>query len=183
MTQHKSKKHTKRRTQIQGHFYHIGIHLFHLCLLRAHIRGKESPLATSCTFALVAELWKAPAVADGSLASKKFWSDNEIVVDKDGVPHFTGVQPNLMKEYRRRVLFALGSLEGDGDTEAAEKKDLEHKQKRFALKLVNGLHDEAWRAVEHLVMEPERLKKVDGYKEILSALQSIEKESIIKKVF
>ena len=120
-------------------------------------------------------------MADASVAGKQFWSDYEIVVDKEGVPHFTGMQPHLMKEYRRRGLFAFGSLEGEGDTPQKEAADLEKRQKRFALKLVNGLHGEAWRAVEHLVLEPERLKKVDGYKEVFAALQSIEKESIIKK--
>ena len=75
----------------------------------------------------------------------------------------------------------LAAWEGEGDTPQKEAADLEKRQKRFALKLVNGLHGEAWRAVEHLVLEPERLKKVDGYKEVFAALQSIEKESIIKK--
>ena len=46
------------------------------------------------------------------LPGKQFWSDYEIVVDKEGVPHFTGMQPHLMKEYRRRGLFAFGSLGG-----------------------------------------------------------------------
>ena len=43
------------------------------------------------------------------------------------------------------------------------------------------LHGEAWRAVEHLTVDPAKLKKKDGYKEIFAALQSIEKEGIIKK--
>ena len=116
-----------------------------------------------------------------SSAGKNFWSDHEIVVDKDGVPHYTGLMPNLMKEYRRRVLFAYASLEGDGDTPEKEQADLLKRQKRFALKLVNGLHGEAWKIVEPLVLEPDKLKKKDGYKEIFAALQKIEKETIIKK--
>ena len=121
-------------------------------------------------------------MADASSASQKpFWSDHEITMDRDGIPHYTGAQPHLMKEYRRRVLFAYGALEGDGDTAEKEAADLEKKQKRFAIKLINCLHGEAWKSVEHLTMEPERLKKKDGYKEIFAALQSIEKEGIIKK--
>ena len=120
-------------------------------------------------------------MADGGSGNRTFWSDTEIVVDKDGVPHYTGLMPHLMKEYRRRVLFAFNSLEGDGDTEAKELADLEKKKKRFALKLINGLHGEAWRAVESLTLDADRLKKADGYKEIFAALQGIEKEGIIKK--
>lgn len=116
-----------------------------------------------------------------SSAGKNFWSDYEIVVDKDGIPHYTGQVPSLMKEYRRRVLFAFSSLEGDGETAEKEAADLLKKQKRFALKLINGLHGEAWKIVEPLVLEPDKLKKKDGYKEIFAALQKIEKETIIKK--
>ena len=42
-----------------------------------------------------------------------FWKNDEIVVDRDGVPHYTGVR--LMREYRKRVLFAYHNLEGSGD--------------------------------------------------------------------
>ena len=49
-----------------------------------------------------------------------FWKDDEIVVDRDGIPHFFCVKPELMREYRKRVLFAYSSLEGDGGTEEKE---------------------------------------------------------------
>ena len=117
------------------------------------------------------------AMADGGSGNRTFWSDTEIVVGKDGIPHYTGLMPHLMN----RVLFAYNSLEGEGGTEAKERGDLEKKKKRFALKLINGLHSEAWRAVESLTLDADRLKKVDGYKEKVSALQGIEKEGIIKK--
>ena len=72
-------------------------------------------------FALVAEL--PGAMADASSAAKPYWSDHEICMDRDGLPHYTGVHSHLMKEYRRRVLFAYGSLEGDGDTPEKEAAD------------------------------------------------------------
>ena len=122
-----------------------------------------------------------PAMASSETTSRSFWSDSEIVVDKDGIPHFTGEQPALMKEYRRRVLFAFNSLEGDGDTEAKEKADLVKKRKRFASRLVNGLHGEAWKAVENLLADTEALRKEDGYKAVLACLQKIEKEGVIRK--
>lgn len=120
-------------------------------------------------------------MSDVPNGAKPFWSDYEICMDRDGLPHYTGVQSHLMKEYRRRVFFAYGSLEGDGDTPGKEAADLKRKQRRFATKLVNCLHGEAWKAVEHLTLEPEKLKKEDGYKEVLNALQFLEKEGIIKK--
>ena len=132
-------------------------------------------------FALVAELCVLQAMASSDATSRTFWSDSEIVVDKDGIPHFTGEQPALMKEYRRRVLFAFNPLEGDGDSEAKEKADLVKKRKRFASRLVNGLHGEAWKAVENLLTDTEALRKEDGYKAVLACLQKIEKEGVIRK--
>ena len=64
----------------------------------------------------------ARAMAGGdAVPSRAFWRDDEIICDRDGIPHFTGVQPHLMKEYRRRVLFAFSHL--DEDEEAAEAPD------------------------------------------------------------
>ena len=47
-------------------------------------------------------------------SSTTFWRDDEVVVDRDGIPHFTGKRPELMREYRKRVLFAFHAHEGDG---------------------------------------------------------------------
>ena len=57
-----------------------------------------------------------------------------------------------MKEYTRRVRFAYGGLGGEGKDAEADSADLHKKQFRFARRLVDALHGEAWRAVEHLVM-------------------------------
>ena len=62
-----------------------------------------------------------------------------------------------------------------------EAKDLLRKKQRFAKRLLDALHGEAFKACEDLMSAPEALKKEDGYKEILKALQSIEKVSVIKK--
>ena len=99
-----------------------------------------------------------------SSSGAPFWKDDEIVVDRDGIPHYTGAQPMLMKEYRRRALFAYNTLEGEGDTEAKEQKDLEKKQRRFGKKLLDALHGEAWRACQDLLTDMEKMKAVDGYK-------------------
>eukprot|EP00913_Durusdinium_trenchii_P019561 g18388.t1 len=110
-----------------------------------------------------------------------FWKDDEIVVDREGIPHYTGNRPELMREYRKRVLFAYSSLEGDGDTEEKEKRDLKKKQKAFAKKLLNGLHGEAWRACQDLITDMAKLSEERGFQHVLSALQSIEKVTVIKK--
>ena len=107
------------------------------------------------------------------------WRDDEICVDRDGIPHYSGTKPELMKEYRRRVLFAYANLEGSGDEEAKEKKSLERKQSRFAKKLIDALHGEAWRACEELLAEPAKLREKEGYKLVFKALQSIEKVGVI----
>ena len=114
-------------------------------------------------------------------AGTPFWKDDEIVVDKDGIPHFTGTHPHLMREYRKRVLFAYSMLEGDGDTEEKERRDLEKKKKRFAKRLLDCLHGEAWRCCQELMQQMDELQKPDGYKLIFKALQSIERVTVVKK--
>ena len=112
--------------------------------------------------------------------TRPFWRDDQIVVDKDGIPHYTGSRPELMKDYRRRVLFAWNNLEGSGDDEEKEKKSLAKKQRRFAKRLMDNLHDEAWRVCQDLLTS-EKLRSVDGYKEVLRCLQKIEKVTVLKK--
>ena len=112
--------------------------------------------------------------------SKPFWKDDEIAVDRDGIPHFTGAKPELVKEYRRRVLFAY-NLEGSGDDEAKEARSLRKKKARFAKRLLDALHGEAWRSCQDLLLDAEGLRKEDGYKKVSAALQSIEKVGVIKK--
>ena len=119
-------------------------------------------------------------MAGASSNHGNLYRDDEILVDRDGIPHFTGVMPGLMKEYRRRVLFAYTNLEGEGDDPEKERKDLEKKQRRFAKKLMDALHGEAWRACQDLLTDP-KLKEIDGYKAIFEALASIEKAGVIRK--
>ena len=107
--------------------------------------------------------------------------DDEIMVDRDGIPHYTGVMPHLMKEYKQRVLFAFAGLEGDGETEEKEAADLQKKQRRFAKRLIDALHGEAWTACQDLLKEPEKLRVPKGYEMIFQALGMIEKETIIRK--
>ena len=113
--------------------------------------------------------------------SQPFFRDEEIIVDRDGIPHYTGVVPGLMREYRQRVLFAFNNLEGDGKDEAEEARDLAKKKQRFGKRLLDALHGEAYKACEDLMSEHEKLKEPEGYKHIFAALQTIEKVNIVKR--
>eukprot|EP00435_Cladocopium_sp_Y103_P068123 s744_g31.t1 len=104
-------------------------------------------------------------IAAGHLA-QPYFKDDEIVVDRDGIRHYTGMIPSLMREYRQR---------------AEEQRDLLKRRQRFAKKLLDALHGEAFKACEELMAEHEKLREVDGYKHIFKALQSIEKVSIVKR--
>ena len=83
-------------------------------------------------------------------SGRSYWRDDEIIVDRDGVPHYTGEKPELLKEYKRRVALSLSRLEGSGDEEAYQAASLEKKKRRYRAKLLDGLHGRAWRRVEHL---------------------------------
>ncbi|CAJ1341756.1 unnamed protein product [Effrenium voratum] len=143
------------------------------CQQNTHFRQKSSAQPV-CDFALV-----ACAMAESRSAA--FWRDDEIVTDRSGIPHCTGANPALMKEYRRRVLFAFNSLEGDGEDEAKEKRDLDKKKARFGRQLLEALHGEAWRICEPLTLQLAELKQPDGYQLIFKQLQQLEKAPIIRK--
>ena len=140
---------------------------------------ENSLRAASARFALVAELCVAAAMS--TAGSQPFFRDDEVVVDRDGIPHYTGSIPGLMREYRQRVLFAFNNLEGDGKDEAEEARDLAKKKQRFGKRLLDALHGEAYKACEDLMADHEKLKEPEGYKHIFAALQTIEKVNIVKR--
>ena len=80
-----------------------------------------------------------------------------------------------------RILLAYSMLEGEGDTEAKEVKDLERKRRRFAKRLMDGLHGEAWQCCQGLLSELPKLQEVEGYKRVLACLSQIEKVNVIQK--
>ncbi|CAE8678310.1 unnamed protein product [Polarella glacialis] len=114
---------------------------------------------------------------------RSFYRDDEIVVDKDGIPHYTGAKPELLKEYKMRATFAFKNLEGDGKDEGEAANDLLVRQKRFAKKLIDALHNKAWEACSELLEADGilALRKVDGYSHVFAALAGIEKEKITRK--
>ena len=103
------------------------------------------------------------------------------MVDRDGLPHYTGENADLIKEYRKRVKLALARLEGSGDEATKIDASLKQKRRRFRVKLLDGLHGKAWRRAEHLALDPTALKVENGEDLIFEALAGLDKESIIKK--
>ena len=99
---------------------------------------------------------------------RSYYRDDEIVVDRDGITHFTGAMPPK-------------NLEGSRETDEAIERSLERKQEGFAKRLTDGLHGKAWEAVEELTAEPQLLRRTDGYEMLLQALTPIEKAGIVKK--
>ena len=73
---------------------------------------------------------------------------DDVLLVKDGVPHYTGKKIELLKEYRRRVEILVTKAEG-----------LENPGKRvrckaqLGLRLLEGLHGKAWKAVEGIFVE------------------------------
>ena len=70
---------------------------------------------------------------------------------------------------------------GDSSREAPkEAASLKKKQTRFAKRLIDGPHGEAWRACQSLVESSEELRVVDAYEKVFAALQSIHNVGVIK---
>ncbi|CAE7547722.1 GIP [Symbiodinium pilosum] len=70
---------------------------------------------------------------------------------------------------------------GDSSREVPkEAASLKKKQTRFAKRLIDGLHGEAWRACHSLVESSEELRVVDAYEKVFATLHSIHKVGVIK---
>ena len=126
--------------------------------------------------------------ANDQAHGRSFYRDDEIVVDRDGVPHFTGEKPELLAEYKKRVRLGIAQIRAEQEPpqddweEAAvaeNRADLAKKLRRFRVRLLNGLHNKAWRRCEAL--DPQDVALPDGEFVIFEALQTLDKEAIIKK--
>ena len=112
---------------------------------------------------------------------RSFYRDDEITVDRDGIPHFTGEQPTLLKEYKRRVQLGIERIDGSGDEEERRLASNARKQARYRTRLLDGLHGRAWRRCETLTSRIADIKADGGEQIIFEATASLEKESIIGK--
>ena len=95
---------------------------------------------------------------------RSYYRDDEIVVDNQGLPHFTGEKPALLKEYKLRVKLAYNNLDGGDGDEAEFDAKLRRKQCSFANDLIKALHGKAFRQMQELLNEsPAALRSPDGY--------------------
>ncbi len=118
--------------------------------------------------------WRYPEERH-SAASSDGHKDNEIFVDRDGIPHYTGHKIELLKEYESRVNIMYESIDGE-DAEAVLKK-----KKMLGVRLLNGLHKKAWRQIEPLTKQLDSLKVDGGHKIVVNKLKGLGAEGIKKK--
>ena len=59
---------------------------------------------------------------------------------------------------------------------------LKRKRTRFAKKLLDALHGEAWRACQDLLTDMEKLRAVDWYRHVFSALQHGQEDGAVRQV-
>ena len=110
--------------------------------------------------------------------SRSHYRDDEIVVDRDGIPHYIGERPICFKEYKKRAEFAFATIQGDGKTSEEQAVYKKKKQNTFASRLVNALHGKAWKLVEGLVTNAGVLANPDGRKQVYDALKGIERRRL-----
>ena len=105
----------------------------------------------------------------GDARGKFDHDEDQIYVDRDGIPHYNGENKKLLIQYKRRV-----TLEYEGYTE-----DEKEKKEVLGIKLLRGLSGKAWAVCESLSAAD--LKKDGGHKLVIAALDGLDEEAITKK--
>ena len=109
------------------------------------------------------EMWRS---AERSTSHK----DETFYIDKDGVPHWDGTDPaKYLKQYKARVLIEYETTIGDSEVAVERRQNL-------ALRLTRGLTGKAWD-----IVEPVLVKKDKGHLLVLAALDTLDKEAVLKK--
>lgn len=93
--------------------------------------------------------------------------EDEIYVDRDGIPHFNRNRRELLVQYRKRVELEYESI-------------LEDDRKRtLGVRLLRGLTGRAWREAERIPIAD--LKTDGGHLRVINALEGLDEEVITKK--
>ena len=110
------------------------------------------------------------------MASSKYGEGMESFwVDKDGVPHWDGSEPaRFLKQYKARVSVEFEA--NCGTTDQAKER-----RATMALRLTRGLTGKAWDLVEPLLADMGKLKTEGGHKLIVAALDTLDKEAVLRK--
>ena len=99
---------------------------------------------------------------------------DDVLLIKDGVPHYTGEKMELLKEYKRRVEILLAKADAQKEPE-----DRTREKKGLALRLLEGLHGKAWKCVDGISLSS--LAVEGGHKLIITALEGLDIQPTIKK--
>ena len=100
--------------------------------------------------------------------------DRDFWVDKEGIPHWNGVDMVHLKQYRARVRLEYESILGDTDWAKERRATL-------GMRLTRGLTHKAWEAVESVLEDVAPLKQDGGHKLVLTALEKMDKAEVLRK--
>ena len=95
-------------------------------------------------------------------------------VDKEGIPHWDGMDMTFMKQYKQRVRLEYEAIIGDNDWANSQRATL-------GLRLTRGLSGRAWDAVESLLEDLTKLKTEGGHKLVITALEKLDKAEVLRK--
>ena len=100
--------------------------------------------------------------------------DQQLYVDKDGIPHWDGANIGLLRQYRLRVGIEF-------ETTMGESEGAKEKRATLGLRLTRGLTGRAWTVVEPLLVDMKSLKTEGGHNLILKNLETLDKEEVVRK--
>ena len=100
--------------------------------------------------------------------------EEELYVDKEGIPHWDGENMALLREYKKRVLIEF-------NTQSATTDAGKEKRANLGLRLTRGLSGKAWKMVEPLLEDMVPLTQTGGHELIILALEKLDKVAIVRK--
>ena len=74
------------------------------------------------------------------MTSSTSWKEEDFYVDKEGIPHWDGVDMRHLKQYKARGTIEYEGVIGDGE-------EAQRKRATLGLRLTRGLTFKAWGAV------------------------------------
>ena len=122
-------------------------------------------------------MWKTRSggTAQGSRGDQyRSTSEEDFWIDKEGIPHWDGVDLRHLRQYKARVRLEHETLSGDSDY-------AKEKRANFGPRLTRGLTGKAWDAIDHLLLDLEPLKQDGGHRLVISALDKLDKAEVLQK--
>ena len=82
------------------------------------------------------------------MTSSTSWKEEDFYVDREGIPHWDGVDMRHLKQYKARVTIEYEGVIGDNE-------EAQRKRATLGLRLTRGLTFKAWGVVEPLLEQIE----------------------------